>query len=147
MKSRIFAGLAATAMAAAGLVAGAPSAFATSFGGCTGGTLDWVHLYYNAQPVFPGNDCIGGIGTTDSPDGFSFLGFCGGNNYGYIKGHNDAGTNLTQDFGPSGNDNGSESGVYWFNGNESRFPNGVFFITSVTITKFSGPDDCPQTTA
>jgi hypothetical protein len=103
---------------------------------CYPGNSNWVHIY-----MADGNDqCFGRTGSTPlNPSEPEAIGFCGGNNTGYISGVNANGSPVTVHFAPG-------TAPYYFPPPPyagGQFPGGVYYPYSVTITKWGGSDGCP----
>jgi hypothetical protein len=107
--------------------------------GCSG-VPNWFHVYGTGPAPLYSPVCYGGVGSIQ-PD-ISAEGFCGGNNYGYWSGW-DVQTNR-QYRGPTRQNFGPGNYVYWFRGNQTKFPGSVVVISKITITKFNGTDTCPM---
>jgi hypothetical protein len=101
-------------------------------GGCPNSSTTYVRLYLYSG----GSWCLAGKGTYYPYTGGNWsneheVTFCPGNNYGSFGGYNENGTYKTFSFWPGQ--------WYWFY-NE---PGGVFQITWLTITGWSGSKACP----
>lgn len=102
-------------------------------GDCTG-VPSWVHVYYPGG----GATCFGYQGTYSITSPAWASGFCGGNNYGYLSGVNESDRHRTQDFGPAAE---YPNSIYYFA--PARFPDGLFLVSKVHITRWSGNGPCP----
>ncbi len=150
MKLRAGTALVSLAAGLATLAAGGPSASAAgvapggaaaakvmhpdSVGLCNGSTKNWFHIYTS---VSPGPVCVGGSGNhaiSQSNGDADSIGFCGGNNYGYVEGDDLAGNYHKISFHQG-------TTIYYF----TQYPSNLLIITNVHISGWSGNDTCPAT--